>query len=69
MEISVFKYLCQKLIEISMMHNDVTIISQVLAVTHEKLSACYGAIQIRVNRIYKPCTLKNCRVSCMDEKI
>jgi len=70
LKISVFKYLCQILIEISMMHNDVTIISpQVLAVIHEKLSACYGAIRIRVNRIYKPCTLNNRRVSCMDEKI
>lgn len=56
-----------------MTHNDVTIISRVLAVTHEKLSACYGAIQIRVNRIYKPCTWNNCRGSfgggTMDEKI
>jgi hypothetical protein len=56
-----------------MMHNDVTIISCVLAVTHEELSAGYGAIQIRVNRICKPCTLNNCRVSWggrdMDEKM
>jgi hypothetical protein len=51
-----------------MTHSDVTIISQVLAVTHDKLSACYGAIQVRLNCIHRPFTLNNCRVSCKKKK-